>query len=179
MGKNKKAPEELKAYGFTAHFYTDGQNLGGAIEDDEWSRDSTRTSWSFERLSPNNEHPCVTIDKELFEKNEEFWYVFAIHSGGDSFGHDEGAYKTDVGLYADRALADKVARAIREHADAYCRYHRGYNPKERAPKGWDAYSLKLPDGQTICASWNGYFESLDYVEVVSVDLKNGQYPNRY
>ena len=158
--------------GFSAHFHVHETNLGGRCDDDEWSRDSTEACWSFDRLERTDKYPDLTISKDEFEKSDQFWYVYVIYSTGDSFGHDARSSKLDVGLYSDYELAHKVAAAIRAHTNMY-------RNRDQRPKNFNEFSLKLPDGQTICASWNGYFESLDYIEVEKVDLKHSTHPKRY
>ena len=151
----KKDVEKVESLGFNTAFSQHVTNLGGNDPDDRWTRDSTSSTWSFERIFQcTSGYPDVTIPEPEYDAADQFWFVYAIHSSGDSFGHDEANYKTDVGLYSSRDMADKIATLIRKHADDYCRYN-GYRVSEKQPKEYEPYSVKLPDGQTIHAAWNG------------------------
>lgn len=122
--------------------------------DDEWDRASTATSWSF--------HDIVEVMKEEdykpsdyyyhseqyltykigFEPPEKLWLVIPVWSTGDSFGHDDCARAEIFGAYATKEEAKQR--------------------QDDLNKGNAGFGEYIP--------WDGYFESLDYVSVVEVDV---------
>ena len=49
--------------------------------------------------------------------------VYVIHSGGDSFGHDEAAYFDFVWVFGKLDLAQAAVKIIKYHADRYRKRH--------------------------------------------------------
>ena len=88
------------------------------------------------------------------EKGKVYHLLYAIYSTGDSFGHDEGRNLEVIGVYKDRKVAEENEKRLREGK----------------PEKKGLVQLKV-EGRTElhgyhCA-WNGYFESLDRLEVES------------
>ncbi len=131
--------------------------------DDRWDRASTQTDHSIVgfNAAPETEEKYydLVIPYEP-QYNEEYFLLYAVYSTGDSFGHDEGAGIEYIGFYRENQLdvAQENQRNIEQHLRS---------------KDDDSYSLKLksPEGKEFDqhAPWVGYFESLDLVEIVSIE----------
>lgn len=135
-----------------------------ADPDDSWSRDST------------SEEHCIVGLKEVPEGKyydvgvtdgpvDELYLLYGIYSTGDSFGTDSGRIEF-VSLHRDKAVAEENARRIEKNADDFRRESRHTT---------SSYSVELltDEGETFkfCVPWNGHFESLDWITVERVDVK--------
>ncbi len=149
-------------------------NTGGYDPEDKWSRDSTDTSWGIRgcaEVVPDRYESFDDIDTDL---TGTLYAVYTIHSTGDSFGHDESAYFEFVWVYDNVDKAKAAIQLIRDHAEWYRKRH-GWRPEKVEDKRFkDDYSLTIDIGKdkpmTVCASWNGYFESLNEVDLVVFQL---------
>lgn len=122
-------------------------------ESDSWDRGNTDTNNYIKGIIiPENER-YYDLDTEFdVELGKEYYLLYAEYGTGDSFGSDGGQisfillYKT-----LEKAL---VAQSILEVA-----------------KGYSAV-IKTEDGKDLTYSipWNGYFESLDKIDVEFVRL---------
>ena len=149
-------------------------NLGGRDPEDRWTRDSTETSWSVVGASekvPSAYDPFDDIETGL--ESGKGYALYMIHSSGDSFGHDGGAYFEFVWIFESKELVEAARDRIRQHAEWYKDKH-GYRPTKNDPKKFkDDYSIDINIGgakMTVSASWNGYFEHLDEVDYVIFDV---------
>lgn len=140
--------------------------------DDRWSRASTSTSWSVDGIALEKEYPDVTACFPVV-KGDGVYLVYVVYSTGDTFGHDENSTIVFVDLFLDEKKADVAASTIREHSDAGSRlseYRLTAKERQRlVGKYKDRFSVDIvrENGKTMSvhAGWNGYFESLSYVEV--------------
>ena len=151
-------------------------NTGGYDPEDSWSRDSTSTSWSVMGCGENVPDRHQSFDDIETDLTGTLFAVYAIHSSGDSFGHDECAYFEVIWVYDDADKAQAAIQKIKDHAAWYSKRH-GWRPeKVEDDRFKDEYSVEVDIGKdrplTVCASWNGYFESLDEIEMVMFQLKD-------
>lgn len=125
--------------------------------EDSWSRDSTATSWTFDNLSVTRPiygfSELASADFEV-KPGDVVHVVVAVWSTGDSFGHDEGAQCEVFGVYKDLEKAKACEEAL-EKATEY----------ELIIKTESGKTLKLH------CPWHGYFESLDYVQVLTMTVQ--------
>lgn len=144
--------------------YTD--NLGGQREDDEWSRDSYSTSHNIvgfkSALDAANRYYDLTVPYRP-EDDETYYVLFAVWTTGDSFGRDPGRGIEYIGFYtADQLdVANENMRKIEKDDSS-------------RSEGFSV-TLKTPDGKKTfkqSCGWKGYFESLDYVDIASVNKIN-------
>lgn len=124
---------------------------------DEWDRDDTCSSWTFNSVyakSPNEwtsrdwfKHPTAV------KPGDEVHLVIAVYSTGDSFGHDECGSMQIVASYDSYEKAAAAANIVETGRP---------------------YEIVLEDGSVYAdtfPAWTGYFESLDYVTVESFRVK--------
>jgi hypothetical protein len=125
-------------------------NTGGYDADDSWSRDSTRSEYSFIQLTKDDPHHyrcAYPIDI-----SGEVWFIYAIWSTGDTFGHDEASEIELLYVSPSKENAEKVYNALRTSTD---------------------YTVNITvDGreETFHCGWHGYFESLDDLVLESTVL---------
>ena len=84
----------------------------------------------------------------------DYYLLYAIYSTGDSFGHDDGHCIEYFGLYEEKDL--EIAKADQKKLETF----------ERT----DSERLCKLSNQSVYLPWNGYFESLDSVELEKVRL---------
>lgn len=130
----------------------------GRNHEDEWDRDSTSTSWSFGDLTFIKPQIWGRSESMLTDfpvkVGDEVFVVVAVYSTGDSFGHDAGANVEVLGIYKSCGKAKKAKLAADECKDS------NLVVKTESGKNLELY-----------CPWNGYFESLDYVEVLARTVK--------
>ena len=139
------------------------EHNGGYDPDDEWSRDSTTTTNDIRGIKIGS-YDLASHFKPI--KGEKYYLLYAEYNTGDSFGYDDGVIEY-IGLYEPKEQAQKQAELIKIHNDKYEKDHKW-------TKNESSYSLdiEMPNGQVvkISAPWNGYFESLNFVDVIEVEL---------
>lgn len=127
------------------------RNVGEIDPDDSWSRYSTSTDWSFgHKLSniPSYESLDVTVADGEYETGDTVYLTVAVWSTGDSFGNDDGYDAEIMSLHKDKKEAYQAAQKM-----------------ESGEKG------ELGNGYEFrYCPWVGYFESLDYIEVVEATV---------
>jgi hypothetical protein len=131
--------------------------------DDRWDRDDTDASWSFNHVTivEEKDHWDIAVPFDI-KKGDDVWVVAAIYSTGDSFGRDDRACCE----YIDGFMDKFKARECRDIVD-------------RSRKGWNDHTDKKvewiredgSEGKLGYVPWNGYFESLDQVECVYLEVK--------
>lgn len=148
-------------------------------ERDEWDRDDTSSDWDVLgiQLVPDDENYGDLYAKFPIKINTTYWLVYVVYSTGDSFGRDENGALEEIEIYEDETMAWDCAGEIKKHADMYSTFERTYGkPKVKRPKDFNSYTLKVIGGNgkemEVYAPWNGYFESLSYVEVRPVTIIN-------
>lgn len=121
--------------------------------DDRWDRASTSTNWFVNgvriREKDSGEH-CLKADFDV-KAGDIVHCLYAIYSSGDSFGHDAGYSLEVLSFHKDAALAKKNLDAV---AGA-----RSSHMMEIETDSGGKFERYCP--------WDGYFESLDSIEVGS------------
>ncbi|NJO58777.1 MAG: hypothetical protein HC836_10645 [Richelia sp. RM2_1_2] len=141
--------------------YDDDQIWYSDQPDDSYGkRPSTRTEHNILGIYEAEHGDLVTaLDLKV---GDTAFLLYAVWSTGDSFGHDDGKYLTTIHLFDSREKAELARKAILDHNRA--NDINGNNPV--------SYTVVYLDNdgkpQTECASWVGYFESLDDVEIEEV-----------
>ena len=144
---------------------------------DSWSRDSTSTDWSIEGIELGTDSYRSFPVSFPIEEDREYYLLYAIWTTGDSFGRDDSSQFEGIALYEDKEKAYDAEKVIRKHADLYRELNNYYSrtPKPKKPNDYQEYTvnINLEDGTIlpVHAGWNGYFESLDRVDVEIVTLK--------
>lgn len=90
--------------------------------------------------------------------------LFCVFGTGDSFSRHDGQIEF-VGLYESEDIAKRNKKAIEKNSDEYRKDHSMRS---------DLYSVELEAAggkkYKISAPWNGYFESLDEVNILPIYL---------
>lgn len=114
--------------------------------DDRWDRASTSTSWSVHGLTLHDKDTYDAVINYLEAKEgDEVYALYAVYSTGDSFGHDASGQLEFINVFATYKDAER-ARDSLATSNVYL----------------------LSNGQEISLGykpWDGYFESLDYMEI--------------
>ena len=127
-----------------------GECTREANTDDEWDRGDTHTSWYFgnAHISEKSYDQYIEVDFDV-QQGDTIYLVGVVWSTGDSFGHDDGSCFELFAAYKEKSKADEAAKIL----------------ESSASMSWHN-KVKLPDGYELSyIPWQGYFESLDYVEV--------------
>lgn len=145
-------------------------NTGGYDPEDSWSRNSSSTDWMVMgcgEFVPNRYCAFDDIETDL---TGDLYAVYVIHSGGDSFGHDEAAYFDFVWVFDKLDMAQEAVKIIKDHADWYHKRNEWRSQKVEDKRFKSDFSVNINIGKTkpltVCASWNGNFESLNEVDIV-------------
>lgn len=140
------------------------ENLGGQSADDVWSRDSTSQSHSISGIEIVGTGYCEFETCFDIPKNSKdtYYLVYVNYDTGDSFGRDEGRISF-VDLFKTEEKAEQCAKALRTHYDNH------------ASMKWDdQFSISLTNENNTTykyfASWIGYFEHLNFIEVKPVQV---------
>lgn len=173
MVKNKKEEVELQY----VNIVTIGRShvTRECNQDDQWDRDDTSTDWDILGIELGNDGYRTIPVSFPIKEDKEYYLLYTIWSTGDSFGRDDGSQFDGIALYIDKNKAYEAEKLIRNHANLYREYSSSYSrPKNKKPKDFQDYTvnIKLEDGTIlpVGAGWNGYFESLDTVDVQVVSL---------
>lgn len=125
---------------------------------DSWDRGSTSSSHEILGLVLNS-NDCSFLSERLdidfdVHAGENYYLLYAVYDTGDSFGHDDDRGIEFIDLFKSEEKADKAYEVI-------CR-------DSKQPRIY----IETETGKThnFYAPWNGYFESLSYVEVKPVSL---------
>ncbi len=128
-----------------------------ADPDDAWGADDTATSNYFTGIKITHGGIYDLLIPYPIVKGKTYYLVVATYSTGDSFSHHTGRYEI-IDMYSSAERAEIAKRSIEDDYRA--------NP--------DEYSVTFINckgaPQKIHCSWKGYFESLESVEVTSVQL---------
>lgn len=181
--RTKKMVKEIVAdIGLTVHHNRHSEVTYEANPDDEWSRDSTTSSHSVDGISLASEYPDVTACFPV-KDGDTIYLLYAVYSTGDSFGHDENSSIAYIDVFKTYEKAEKAAKDIRMHANWFKGVHGFVVPSKEEKKKYASdyqVDIKRENGKTmdVFAGWNGYFESLSYVQVESFVVgphKRGRY----
>jgi hypothetical protein len=165
------------ATGLLIELESEYENTGGRVDDDEWSRDSSRTTNNLGEVTAldakeslayslkNGDFPnCDLVVGAEVEPGDIVYIVWAEYTTGDSFGTDYGQYEL-IAAFVDEEKAKKCAKACKDFEE---NQNSTYLDSDR-------YSLKveLDNGQTytVHVPWTGYFESLERVHVTTKTIK--------
>lgn len=115
-------------------------------------------SHSFKNIFRDDQNPDIASSLEL-TPGSKVLVVWLVYSSGDSFGTETGRWSNLVGIFTDSKSASQLEQAIYANAKT-----RNFT---------NDLEIITSDGQEfkIYPSWNGYFESLDYVSIEEVFLK--------
>lgn len=138
------------------HYDSHTDNLGGYDPEDEWSRDSTRSTYypTHVTISPSQYGDCPISDCEVGDK---VYLVWADYQTGDTFGSDS---------------AVEFLAAFKHKGYA----HRCVDQANLSKKGnsynW-SINVKLDGGEqyTVNIPWLGYFEHLEEVHVTELEVR--------
>lgn len=131
----------------------DGQKWG--------QRDCYAYSHTFHgiKVMGENEYSDVEVGFPI-EADKTYWLLYGTYQSGDSFGSDTGNLHI-VDLYQNKYTADCNVKALRDSYEDYKKTHK-----------IKLATLKMDNGDTIThyVPWCGYFERLEFLEVLPVSL---------
>jgi hypothetical protein len=187
---------EIKNTAFKVDYRSYREDTSTPDPEDEWDRANTHTDHSVEGIKVVDDNSFDVIGAfEIDPANPGVVYlVYAIYSTGDSFGHDSGYGIEFISVFKTQDKADKCAEQIEANAELYKlndMYYLSHQEKEKRikkvvekldgqvefdPNGkinenqlYNAFYMDEKGGKvTISVPWNGYFESLDSVNVVEL-----------
>lgn len=164
--KAKEFKERLtgKLYSIEVEDDLHGHDTSEADPDDEFSRPSTHTEHniiSF-KVHPETQYGDVVVPYEP-ERGVDYYLLYVVYSTGDSFGSDSGSSIEYIGLYTNDELniAKENERRIETH--------------DTGKHDTDTMLRLLMPNTTdfdIYVPWQGYFESLDYVDIATIQRMN-------
>lgn len=139
--------------------------------DDRWSRDSTAEYHHISGIQIVGEKDrwdlCVPFE---VDPDRSYSLLYVIYNTGDSFGRDDGRINL-IDLYEDQEVAFANAARIDTHARQYDKTRWGSARAEMK----EPYSVELltNEGEScmVHTPWNGYFERLQYTEVLGVRVQ--------
>lgn len=141
------------------------ENLGGQDDNDSWSRDSTNTVNEIGTeftVSNKQGYNDIAVDFPI-EPNKDYYLLYVEYGTGDSFGSDGGQLEL-IDVYEDLGVATEQLNKIELDYKIYQKntYKADYN-----------VTLTLGNGKEVKLScpWKGYFESLEYVQIQTIRLK--------
>lgn len=148
-------------------------NLGGGDDSDErFSRDDDLdSSWTVEGLEIRSRYPDVTVPA-IVAPGDTVYLVYVVYSTGDSLSRHYNGSMTYIDCFTTAAKAEAAANRIRDH-DEWASRGTGASRSKRGIKTDNCdfsekrtVDIVREDGTllSVYASWNGYFESLSYVE---------------
>lgn len=119
-----------------------------ADPDDEWDSDDKCTTWSVHgiTLSDNDGSKALPADFSV-QAGDTVWVVYAVYSTADTFHHHTGAYLEVLSFHKNESKARRNAQAA-----------------HNTPLKIEFDNEKVLERH---CPWDGYFESLDYVDVKS------------
>lgn len=166
--------------------------------DDEWSRASTSTDYSINGISlveeKDKSFDCSGAFVPFVDSNLETVYlVTVVYSTGDSFGNDKGYGIEFIKVFKTEEKAERCKKQIQANADLHNELSNSYRqnlnkiqvlmkevhkcptPKKDGnisiDKLYDVYyQNERNETKKFHCPWNGYFESLDYIQVDSFDI---------
>lgn len=134
-----------------------------ARSDDEWDRDDTATDWNFRNVYIVDENSSWDLVLPFdVKQGDDVWVVAAVYSTGDSFGHDRGYCVEYIDGFLDKHKARDCARAIEATQKSF---------DDRTDKEAKWIREDGTEGKLDYVPWNGYFESLDEVHCVYLEVK--------
>lgn len=134
--------------------------------DEAYDADDISNDFNVQSIEPDSENFTLVVPFDLVE-GETYYLVTVRYGTGDSFHHEDGCHEM-IDLFRTKNTAEACALAIKNHYEIA--KHGGKNSSDiPIPKSWDAYSLTYQDDlghkKTVHASWTGYFEGLEDVQI--------------
>jgi len=130
-------------------------------QDDGWDRGDSSVSHNITgfRAAPEKEgkYYDLVVPYEP-EFGVTYYVLYAVYSTGDSFGHDSGAGIEFIGFYTEDEL-DVAKENLRKVETS--RQAEDYSVILKVPSGSRTFDQHTP--------WVGYFESLDYADITSIE----------
>src|SRR5665213_2821234 len=167
MAKAKKTVEDKNVWtiGVEADSHTQGNDDGDTSGEQYSYRGTTNTSWDVRglRLVDDEDKARYLRFQDRVdvgfkpEKGKVYHLLYAVYSTGDSFGHDNGKNFTVIDVYKSRKVAEENEKRLREGK----------------PEKKGLVQLKMEGRKDLhgyYCPWNGYFESLDRLEILSLIL---------
>ena len=122
-----------------------------AYPEDDWDRGDTAAHISIHSIEVADRYHDIDVPFDV-EPEVVYYLVWANYNTGDSFGHDDNRVEF-IDLFKTEKLAEECADIARASG--------GYN-----------YIFTRENGRRCTQSipWNGYFESLNDINVEAVTL---------
>lgn len=125
---------------------------------DQWDRDDTYTSWTFESCTTAKTHPDVLgYFNDHPNDGQELYLVSVIFNTGDSFGHEEAGSIEHILVYESLQDAKEAVKLIEQSKNSH---------KVVIPNGIGS-NTRI----TYCP-WVGYFESIHSIEIYPFTFKS-------
>ncbi len=120
--------------------------------EDQWDRDDTAADISVYSISRKAEigYRDISVGFDVVP-GQNYWLLWADYNTGDSFGRDENIVEF-IDLYQSPEAAEKAKKELSDKA--------GYSLPYTRDDG-DVVSIHIP--------WEGYFESLNSLNITMVE----------
>lgn len=130
-----------------------------------YDNDDTSSTWSIHGLKfDKGGYRDIDIPFDVVE-GEEYYLLYAVYSTGCSFGHDQHGQIEFIDLYKSKEKAQAAFNVIDEFQSLSDSERDNYkNTVNLIREDGKPYSFYVP--------WNGYFESLSYIEVLPIHLNS-------
>jgi hypothetical protein len=121
--------------------------------EDEWDREDETHEIEIHGIEVSDKYYHILVGYEIDPK-AEYYLLYAVYSTGDSFHRENGLHE-----YIDLFRTEEEAKL----AEAAF---------EKAPRNQDYIEYTSSCGITVPyrVPWNGYFESLNYIDVKKVEV---------
>jgi hypothetical protein len=130
--------------------------------EDRWDRASTYTSWRVEgvELSDSDKYQAMQVDFPV-KIGDKVWALYAVYSTGDSFGHDDGRNLELISFHKKESVARSNYETLIKRKPGDVKF---------------SAKIKTDSGKQIdfYVPWDGYFESLDYLELESFKVEKSE-----
>ncbi len=105
------------------------------------------------------------------EPNRFYWLVHVVYTSGDSCGHDPTPRHEFVDMYETEEAAERARDALVQHVKDHksYKYWMSDRPDEKV-----TYVTSKGVLVAIDAPWLGYFEKVEFIEMVPVMLMSEQ-----
>lgn len=127
--------------------------------DYSWSEDHSY-EYSGAHIVTKGHDVSLFPGETIVEPGDDIHVVYVSYGSGDSFGHESGR-RTHLWAFSDRKRAYRLAEALCEDAAAEPDYDYNHTP------------LMFEGVPINTNEWNGYFESFNDADVVSLVVKRG------
>lgn len=159
-------------FGYELPYTSQQEVTNEADPEDKWSSDSTHTDYTVSSVLRKVDGYADIASPFELELNTEYFLVYLIYSRGnssrgDSFSHHSGSNIEFIEVFKDRSKAEALEAMIEKN-------HSNYNSKKDFGEGSHQITYKDECGndKLLYCPWNGYFENLDSVQVLSVTLES-------